>query len=120
MAAKMQATSLIPYHISSGIANIGLLLSIVLGSLNGNFEVAFKKLAALHVKQDFGFAIITGNLFGLEQDDDALTRLLQGQVALPLTTYFTVGTSPLPQRVLDRLQTGEDVSAMHILALEPY
>ncbi|KAJ1327499.1 CWF19-like protein 1 [Microdochium nivale] len=82
---------------------------IVLGSLNGNFEVAFKKLAALHVKQDFAFAIITGNLFGLEQDDDALTRLLQGQVALPLTTYFTVGTSPLPQRVLDRLQTGEDI-----------
>ncbi|KAH7027310.1 CwfJ C-terminus 1-domain-containing protein-like protein [Microdochium trichocladiopsis] len=82
---------------------------IVLGSLNGSFETAFKKLAALHAKQDFAFAIITGNLFSLEQDDEALTRLLQGQVTVPLTTYFTVGTSPLPQRVLDRLQGDEDI-----------
>ena len=82
----------------------------MLGSLNGSFEGAFKKLTALHAKQDFAFAVITGNLFSLEQDDDALTRLLQGQVTVPVTTYFTVGTSPLPQRVVERLQANEDVS----------
>jgi len=82
---------------------------IVLGSLNGSFEGAFKKLTALHAKQDFAFAVITGNLFSLEQDDDALTRLLQGQVTVPVTTYFTVGTSPLPQRVVERLQANEDI-----------
>jgi hypothetical protein len=83
--------------------------SIVLGSLNGNFEPAFKKLAALHAKQSFSFAIVTGDLFGADQDDDALTRLLAGQVSVPLSTYFTVGTIPLPKRVIERVKDGEDV-----------
>ncbi|RYP03988.1 hypothetical protein DL764_004759 [Monosporascus ibericus] len=82
---------------------------IVLGSLNGNFESAFKKLAPLHAKQHFSFAIVTGNLFSAEQDADSLSRLLNGQVNVPLSTYFTVGTNPLPEQVMERVEKGEDV-----------
>ncbi|EMR69953.1 putative cwfj domain-containing protein [Eutypa lata UCREL1] len=82
---------------------------IVLGSLNGNFESAFKKLATLHAKQNFSFAIITGNLFSVDQDKDALSRLLSGQINVPLTTYFTVGTIPLPEQVIELVEKDEDV-----------
>ncbi len=81
----------------------------MLGSLNGNFESAFKKLATLHAKQDFSFAIITGNLFGVEKDEDSLSRLLNGQISVPLSTYFTVGTNPLPEQVIELVEKGEDV-----------
>lgn len=83
----------------------------MLGSLNGNFESAFKKLATLHAKQNFTFAIITGNLFSAEQDKDALSRLLSGQVNVPLSTYFTVGTNPLPEQVIELVEKDEDVSS---------
>ena len=73
----------------------------MLGSLNGNFEPAFKKLAALQAKQNFSFAIITGNLFGVEQDKEAVSRLLSGKINVPLSTYFTVGTNPLPEEVVN-------------------
>ena len=81
----------------------------MLGSLNGNFESAFKKLAALQAKQSFSFAIITGNLFGVDQDKEAASRLLSGQIAVPLSTYFTVGTNPLPEEVIERVEKDEDV-----------
>lgn len=81
----------------------------MLGSLKGNFESAFKKLATLQAKQNFSFAIITGNLFGVDQDKDAVARLLSGQINVPLSTYFTVGTNPLPEEVIKLVEKGEDV-----------
>ncbi|KAI0378005.1 CwfJ C-terminus 1-domain-containing protein-like protein [Hypomontagnella monticulosa] len=82
---------------------------IVLGSLNGKFESAFQKLATLHQKQSFAFAIITGNLFSADQDDDTISRLLSSDIQVPLSTYYTVGTAPLPARVVERIKKGEDV-----------
>lgn len=87
----------------------------MLGSLNGNFESAFKKLATLHAKQNFSFAIITGNLFSVDQDKDALSRLLSGQINVPLTTYFTVGTIPLPEQVIELVEKDEDVCLTHTI-----
>lgn len=67
----------------------------------------FKKLTSLHAKQDFTLAIITGNLFS--DDDEALSELLDGNINVPVSTYYTVGDKPLPQRVIDRLEKDEDV-----------
>ncbi|KAI5861679.1 CwfJ C-terminus 1-domain-containing protein-like protein [Durotheca rogersii] len=82
---------------------------IVLGSVNGKLELAFQKLATLQQKQNFSFALITGNLFDADQDDDTVSRLLSGGIAVPVSTYFTVGTIPLPDRVVERVEKGEDV-----------
>ncbi|KAI0854163.1 CwfJ C-terminus 1-domain-containing protein-like protein [Daldinia vernicosa] len=82
---------------------------IVLGSINGKFESVFQKLATLHQKQNFSFAIITGNLFSADQDDDTISRLLNGEIQVPLSTYFTIGTTPLPSQVVERVEKGEDV-----------
>lgn len=84
--------------------------SIVLGSLNGKLEPAFQKLATIHAKNNFSFAILTGNIFAAEVQDDVVTRLLNGDIQVPLTTYFTVGTVPLPPQVIERLEKDEDVS----------
>lgn len=77
---------------------------IVLGSVNGQFASAFKKLGALHAKNQFACCIATGNLFGEDDDDDELAQLLSGQIEVPVTTYFTVGTQPFPARIAARLE----------------
>ena len=66
-------------------------------------------LETLHKKQNFAFAIVTSNLFAAGQDDEALHELLNGTIRVPLTTYFTVGTTPLPQSVVERIEKDEDV-----------
>ncbi|KAI1814375.1 CwfJ C-terminus 2-domain-containing protein-like protein [Poronia punctata] len=82
---------------------------IVIGSVDGKLQEAFTKLATLHKKQDFSFAIVTGNLFAADQDDESLTKLLKGEIQVPLSTYFTVGTTPLPQAVVERIEQDEDI-----------
>ncbi|KAI0508630.1 CwfJ C-terminus 2-domain-containing protein-like protein [Xylaria bambusicola] len=82
---------------------------IVLGSVSGKLQEAFAKLETLHRKQNFSFAIVTGNLFSASQDDEAVHKLLDGTIRVPLTTYFTVGTTPLPDAVVRRILKDEDV-----------
>ncbi|KAJ8123845.1 hypothetical protein ONZ43_g296 [Nemania bipapillata] len=82
---------------------------IVLGSTEGKLKEAFTKLAALHRKQNFSFAIITGNLFAPNQDDETINELVNGTIHVPLSTYFTVGTTPLPSAVAERIEKDEDI-----------
>lgn len=82
---------------------------IVFGSLEGKLQAAFAKLATLHKKQNFSFAIVTGNLFASEQDNEAVDGLLNGTIRVPLSTYFTVGTTPLPQTIAERIKNDEEV-----------
>ncbi|KAI1426595.1 CwfJ C-terminus 2-domain-containing protein-like protein [Xylaria sp. FL1777] len=82
---------------------------IVLGSVYGKLQEAFTKLEALHKKQNFSFAIVTGNLFDVDQDDETVHKLLDGTIRVPLSTYFTIGTTPLPQAVVERIQKDEDI-----------
>ncbi|KAH8165374.1 hypothetical protein CIB48_g2863 [Xylaria polymorpha] len=82
---------------------------IVLGSPDGKLQEAFAKLETLHKKQTFSFAIVTGNLFAADQDVETLNKLLNGAIRVPLSTYYTVGTTPLPQLVVERIEKDEDV-----------
>ncbi|KAI1124626.1 CwfJ C-terminus 1-domain-containing protein-like protein [Nemania abortiva] len=82
---------------------------IVVGSLEGKLEEAFAKLAALHKKQNFAFAIVTGNLFATDQDNETVDKLLNGTIRVPLSTYFTVGTTPLPQPIVERIEKDEEI-----------
>ncbi|KAI1870149.1 hypothetical protein JX265_006319 [Neoarthrinium moseri] len=82
---------------------------IVLGSVNGKLDTAFSKLAALHSKNNFSFAIIAGNLFEVDQDEGTIERLVNGEISVPLTTYFTVGNAPLPPQIVARVEADEDV-----------
>ncbi|KAI1382474.1 CwfJ C-terminus 1-domain-containing protein-like protein [Hypoxylon crocopeplum] len=91
---------------------------IVLGSVNGKLELVFQKLAALHQKQNFAFGIVTGDLFSADQDDDTITRLLNGDIQVPFSTYFTLGVNPLPDRLVARVRKGEDVCEnLHFLGI---
>ena len=79
--------------------------------MDGQFDV-FKKLSSLHTRNNFSFALIAGNLFAspsesnVAQEDD-LTALLSGSISIPFTTYFSIGTHPLPTRIIERLKSAD-------------
>ncbi|KAL2757361.1 hypothetical protein ACRALDRAFT_2057153 [Sodiomyces alcalophilus JCM 7366] len=81
---------------------------LVFGSVNGALQSAFTKAATLHSKNKFDFAIITGNLFA-ENDDETAASLLDGDIKVPLPTYFTVGTRSLPARVIAKIEAEEEI-----------
>ncbi|OIW34570.1 hypothetical protein CONLIGDRAFT_626600 [Coniochaeta ligniaria NRRL 30616] len=82
----------------------------VFGSINGRLESAFKKLTALHSKNNFSLALATGNLFSEAQDDETLTALLDGKISIPCPTYFTVGSHALPPAVVQRIEADEEIA----------
>lgn len=82
---------------------------IVLGSLNGELEPALKKLATLHAKNDFALAILTGDVFTPTTDDELISSLMDGTLEVPLPTYFTLGTHPLPERIAAKVEADEEI-----------
>ncbi|KAI1329552.1 CwfJ C-terminus 1-domain-containing protein-like protein [Xylariaceae sp. FL0255] len=82
---------------------------LMLGSPDGQLQEAFAKIAVLQKKQNFSFAIITGNLFALDQDNESLDKLLSGAFDIPVSTYFTVGTTPLPQLIANRIEQDQEI-----------
>ncbi|KHN99979.1 CwfJ domain protein [Metarhizium album ARSEF 1941] len=82
---------------------------IMLGSLNGQLEPALNKLATVHAKNDFSLAILTGDVFTPETEEKTISALLDGSLAVPLPTYFTIGTHSLPERLATRVEAGEEI-----------
>ena len=75
----------------------------------GKFEACFAKLSALHSKTQFSFAIVVGNLFAdpdetTNEDVDHVAKLVDGQIHVPLPTYFALGSFPLPDKVIFKLK----------------
>ncbi|KAE8441307.1 hypothetical protein EG329_005537 [Mollisiaceae sp. DMI_Dod_QoI] len=80
---------------------------IVLGPVHGQLQLAFTKLSNLQTKNNFSFALVIGDLFA--NDDEAVSALLEGSISIPLPTYFTVGTNPLPQRIIEKVEKEEEI-----------
>ncbi|CAD6504241.1 BgTH12-05974 [Blumeria graminis f. sp. triticale] len=80
---------------------------IVIGDVNGQLHPIFSRLAALHTKNNFNLAIIAGNLFS--EDQAHTTELFAGNVFIPFPTYFTVGSNPLPQLIVDKIEKNEEI-----------
>ncbi|KAI3399268.1 hypothetical protein diail_7432 [Diaporthe ilicicola] len=80
----------------------------VIGNVNGKLQSAFAKLATLHSKNNFSFALIVGNLFSAEAND-AVNDLLSGKIQVPLPTYFTVGTYALPGQILEKITNDDEI-----------
>ncbi|KAF2639975.1 hypothetical protein P280DRAFT_498805 [Massarina eburnea CBS 473.64] len=85
----------------------------VVGDVNGQFAAVFSKLAALHAKNNFAFAIVAGNLFAApsdatEDDDASVQSLVGGRIDVPFTIYFALGSNPLPQPVIQKLESSDD------------
>jgi hypothetical protein len=72
----------------------------------------FTKLAKLQTKNSFSIAIVLGDLFGAQSTETELqqiTALLEGVISVPLPTYFTLGNTKLPERVIEKLRTDNEV-----------
>ena len=88
-------------------------LSAVVGSIQGRLNTVFSKLSGLHKKIVFSTAIVVGDLFAepgraTSEDEDNVTKLLDGEITVPLTTYFTLGDYRLPTKVLEKLESSDD------------
>ena len=81
---------------------------MVIGAVNGQLRSAFSKISNLHAKNSFTLAIVSGDLFG--EDDQEVADLLEGKISVPISTYFTVGQNPFPASVADKLSRDENVS----------
>ncbi|KYK58558.1 CwfJ domain protein [Drechmeria coniospora] len=82
---------------------------VVLGSLNGDLAPAFTKLATLHAKNNFSMAILVGDVFAPATDDGVIASLMDGTLEVPLPTYFTVGTHPLPAQIAAKVEADEEI-----------
>ncbi|KMP01062.1 meiotically up-regulated gene 161 protein [Coccidioides immitis RMSCC 2394] len=84
---------------------------IVIGGIHSAFKEVFGKLQKLQAKQNFSFALVIGDLFKGDSDtsDEELSALLRGQIAVPLPTYFTVGSHRIPQAVIEKLEKDDEV-----------
>jgi hypothetical protein len=85
----------------------------VIGDVNGHFPSVFAKLAALHAKNSFSFAIVAGNLFAspsdaTDDDHKNVQSLISGRIEVPFTTYFALGGNVLPQPVVEKLASSDD------------
>ncbi|CAL3973098.1 hypothetical protein PZA11_005423 [Diplocarpon coronariae] len=80
---------------------------IVLGDINGQLKHVFARVSTLHAKNGFTFAIVAGNLFSGE--DETVGELLEGKFTIPLPTYFTVGTNPLPSRIIEKIEKDAEI-----------
>jgi len=90
-----------------------LLFSIVVGATAGRLSEVLPKLTTLHTKNSFSFAILLGDIFSSTE----VEPLLRGDLKLPLTTYFTVGATPLPPAIVSRIEAnaGEVVENLFFL-----
>lgn len=81
-------------------------------------QQTFAKLATLHAKNNFALAIATGNLFS--EDDAALADLIEGKIIVPLPIYFTVGSAPLPQAIIEKIEKDEEVFMLEGISLSVF
>jgi len=93
-------------------------LRIVLGNVNGQLQAAFTKVSGLHAKNGFSLALVTGNLFA--EEDEAVANLLAGKIPIPLPTYFTVGSTPLPKSIIEKIEKDEEVSITPVCCTSKY
>ncbi|KAK5169096.1 uncharacterized protein LTR77_006405 [Saxophila tyrrhenica] len=95
---------------------------VVTGDVNGRIDEVFGKIKTLHAKQGFAFAIIAGDLFSSPEAELAdqgaqVTKLISGEIEVPLPTYFSLGTHALPSNVVEKLEKddGELCSNLYVL-----
>ncbi|PYH90354.1 CwfJ domain protein [Aspergillus ellipticus CBS 707.79] len=85
---------------------------VVIGDVNCELQDVFTKLSKLHIKQNFAFAIVVGDLFGdcsTEHELEQISALLQGNIVVPVPTYFTLGSRPLPTRIIEAIEANDEV-----------
>lgn len=85
---------------------------VVTGAIRGQFTSVLGKLSKLHSKNLFSLGIILGDLFAnpaesSSEDEESVSALLKGDIAVPLPIYFTLGNYPLPQKIIEKLERSD-------------
>ncbi|KAL8896429.1 MAG: hypothetical protein Q9207_007708 [Kuettlingeria erythrocarpa] len=86
---------------------------IVVGAVEGAFPAVLEKISKLHAKNSFSLAIFLGDFFPdpenrTGEDNANLSALIEGNIVVPLPTYFTVGKHPIPAPVIEKLESSDN------------
>lgn len=85
--------------------------SLFAGDIDGKLSEFFGKVGELNKKHNFAFVVVAGNLLAkAEEDEDGaveLRKLLRSEIAVPVTTYFSLGNRPLPPTAIERLEAND-------------
>ncbi|PSN61344.1 hypothetical protein BS50DRAFT_625249 [Corynespora cassiicola Philippines] len=95
---------------------------VVVGDVDGHYPAVFQKLSSLHAKNAFAFAIVAGNLFAspllaTEGDEANVQALISGKIHVPFTTYFALGSYPLPSAIAEKLDSSDGEVCHNLLFL---
>ncbi|KAK7709483.1 hypothetical protein SLS57_008687 [Botryosphaeria dothidea] len=95
---------------------------VVIGGVHGQFPEVFKKVAGLHAKNNFSFAVVVGDLFtdpqvATSEDENNEADLIAGEIDIPLPIYFALGSKSLPEKIVQKLDVsgGELCSNLYFL-----
>lgn len=82
--------------------------SLLIGGVHGRISEVFEKVSSLNVKHSFSFAVIAGNLFAAPDragdiENEQVTKLLKGEIEVPVPTYFALGDRPFPAAVVEKI-----------------
>ncbi|KAM0719088.1 hypothetical protein Q7P37_004993 [Cladosporium fusiforme] len=95
---------------------------VVTGDINGKLSEFFSKLSNLQSRQQFAFALIAGNLFAdpdsiTSEEAEDLAKLINGEIEVPVSTYFSIGKRALPQTVIEKLNSSDGELCTNLIAL---
>lgn len=104
---------------------------IVSGSVNGKFPDLFRRISALHLKNNFNLALVLGDLFAArgttettaeqqQQQQQSIRELLDGRIKVPLPTYFSYWRNPIPDEVKERLRGGSGEVCENLFYLDKF
>lgn len=81
------------------------------GAIQGQLKKAAGKLAKICGKQNIALVLLVGDVFGEGEAADAeLSALLSGELNFPVPTYFSVGDHALPAKVVEHLETTDELA----------
>ncbi|OLL22633.1 CWF19-like protein mug161 [Neolecta irregularis DAH-3] len=82
---------------------------LAFGSVNGKIEQAFAKAKLIDTQHGpFDVLICLGSFFG-KTESDQVVKLLNGEIEVPLRTYFLLGQDPLPAMISEKTEREQDI-----------
>lgn len=90
--------------------------SLVVGAQPNSLASTIKKVSTIHGKSGpFDCCLLLGDV--CSKQDETLDQVLNGSVPVPLPCYFTMGSQPLPENVIEKAEQSHGEVASNLIFL---
>lgn len=91
-------------------------VSLVVGAQPDSLASTIKKVSTIHGKSGpFDCCLLLGNV--CSKQDERLDQVLNGSVPVPLPCYFTMGSQPLPENIVEKVEQNHGEVASNLIFL---